>query len=273
MPETCEAIWETIAPIYLPKPDVEKWCSISNDFEKLWNFPNCVGAIDGKHIRIQRPPRAGSEYFNYKKYHSIHLLGIADAHGQFIYVDVGDYGRNCDSGVFKNSNIGKSIINKELNLPEKRELISESNDYFPYVFVADEAYPLLTNIMRPFPRKHLTMETRVFNYRLSRARRCIECAFGILTKKFRVFENTITLSPNKVQRVVLAACALHNMIRERENLINVYDESLTETTEFQESEQQQTTRPSKAARVFRNKFVEYFSSDTGSVPWQHKYSH
>ncbi|KAJ8949461.1 hypothetical protein NQ318_007562, partial [Aromia moschata] len=64
------------------------------------NFPNCLGAIDGKHIRIKMPPCSGSEYFNFKKYFSIILLAVVDADQCFTFVDVGHSGRNSDSNIF-----------------------------------------------------------------------------------------------------------------------------------------------------------------------------
>lgn len=50
---TCSAIWEILRPEYLQCPTEEQWKSIADGFEMKWNFPNCIGAIDGKHIRIQ----------------------------------------------------------------------------------------------------------------------------------------------------------------------------------------------------------------------------
>lgn len=44
----------------------QNWLDVSNDFFTTWNMPNCLGAIDGKHIKLKCPPNAGSQYFNYK---------------------------------------------------------------------------------------------------------------------------------------------------------------------------------------------------------------
>lgn len=51
--ETCSSIWKYLCSIVLPKCDAEDWHEIANDFAKKWNFPHCIGAIDGKHVVIQ----------------------------------------------------------------------------------------------------------------------------------------------------------------------------------------------------------------------------
>ena len=67
--ETCIALWKVLLENnYIKAPSSkEEWRKIAEEFETSWNFPNCIGAIDGKHIVIQAPPRSGSTYFNYKK--------------------------------------------------------------------------------------------------------------------------------------------------------------------------------------------------------------
>ena len=75
--ETCKAIATVFVSLYVKMPDNEaEWLRIAEAFERMWNFPNCIGALDGKHILIQRPPHGGSKFFNYKKFNSIVLMAI-----------------------------------------------------------------------------------------------------------------------------------------------------------------------------------------------------
>lgn len=97
--EICAAIWKYLRPIVMPKPTTESWVKIEDDYRRLWNFPNCIGAIDGKHVNIRAPWNSGSLYYNYKKFFSTVLLAITDAKYKFIVVDIGAYGRNNDSGI------------------------------------------------------------------------------------------------------------------------------------------------------------------------------
>ncbi len=58
--ETCRAIEKRMLPVYLPKPTEGMWKDIALSFENRWQFPNCIGALDGKHICITAPPKSGS---------------------------------------------------------------------------------------------------------------------------------------------------------------------------------------------------------------------
>lgn len=270
--ETCVAIWEVLSPLYLmTTPTPKKWETIANRFEELWNYPNCCGAIDGKHIRIEAPWNCGSAFFNYKSHHSIVLQAVVDAEGKFLVVDVGEAGRNNDGGVFMDSSFGKAFNSQKLNLPKPRKLGRAQDVYFPYVFVADDAYGLHKHLMKPFSRSsNLNAMRKIYNYRHSRARRIVECAFGMMAKKFRIFETSFLVHPDVTKDVVLACCALHNLIREKEgNLREVYDE-IFNIEEVDYLQEMVCARAAKAAYKVRENFVNYFNSDEGSVPWQEK---
>lgn len=94
--ETCNVIWEILSPIYVKVPDQDDWKKIENEFWTSWNFPNCFGALDGKHIDIIAPPRANSLTYNYHERHSLVLMAMCDAKYKFTYVDMGAYGKYID---------------------------------------------------------------------------------------------------------------------------------------------------------------------------------
>nr|XP_023017923.1 protein ANTAGONIST OF LIKE HETEROCHROMATIN PROTEIN 1-like [Leptinotarsa decemlineata] len=89
VPEVCDAIVEALQDyIKLPQSEAE-WNEIAQVFEEKCNFPNCIGAIDGKHIALVAPFHSGSEFFNYKGFFSIVLMAVVDANYNFIYVRLG----------------------------------------------------------------------------------------------------------------------------------------------------------------------------------------
>lgn len=101
VPEVCAAIYRGLKEQYLATPSTEQeWKNIARDFEVKWNFPMCIGAIDGKHVMVQKPPASGSYYYNYKGTNSIVLLALVDADYKFIYADVGTNRRVSNSGVW-----------------------------------------------------------------------------------------------------------------------------------------------------------------------------
>ncbi|XP_060809351.1 uncharacterized protein LOC106139025 isoform X3 [Amyelois transitella] len=170
--ETCQVIWNVLRPSVMPKPTREKWTRIAMEFDEKWNFPNCIGAID----------------------------------------DVGSYGRNSDGGIMQNSIFGKKLTSNALDIPPKKRL-PRTDLELPYVFIADEAFPLTTNIMRPFSSDRLTDEAmKIYNYRLSRARRIVENAFGILQERFELCQKGIQVQPKYIDNIILACTCLHNFI-------------------------------------------------------------
>lgn len=142
------------------------------------------------------------------------LLALVDANYKFIYVDVGAAGRAGDAGVFGDSTLKKALTSNSLDLPPPSTIPGISTEIHHHI-VGDDAFPLTTQVMKPYPHRNLNKRQRVYNYRLSRARRVVENAFGILAHRWRVFLTTIKLSPEKVTDIILAACCLHNFMVEK----------------------------------------------------------
>ena len=115
--DMCDAIVDKMMGEQMPFPEKEDWEKIAKDFWDVWNFPNCVGALDGIHVQIETSAKSGSLYFNYKKTFSTVLLALVDANFKFIAVDVGSYGKNSDGGIFIHSHLGQRFENGTTNLP------------------------------------------------------------------------------------------------------------------------------------------------------------
>lgn len=98
--DTCQSIVKNLMSEIMSQPTEERWKQISNDFWYVWNFPNCLGALDGKHFTIQASLNSGSNFFNYKKTFSVVLLVLVDVNYNFIAVDVSNYSKNSDGGIF-----------------------------------------------------------------------------------------------------------------------------------------------------------------------------
>ena len=206
-----EAIVKYVGKDYIKTPSsTNEWLRISNLFESRWNFPHCLGAIDGKHILITPPPDSGSQYFNYKKSFSVILLAIAGPDYECIYAHIGTSGRANDSGVWNKSDVRIQIEDENLGLPPPSPL-PYGREQVPYVFVGDDAFALTTNMMKPCPQRQLTDDKRVYNYR--RIRRISDNLFGILANRRRIFMSALKLSPRKVTSITMSALVLHNFSR------------------------------------------------------------
>ncbi|XP_058449070.1 uncharacterized protein LOC131429036 [Malaya genurostris] len=219
---------------------------------RRWNFPNCLGTLDGKHIFIKKPPNSGTEFYNNK-------------------VDVGAKGRDSDGGIFANSNLGHAVENNNRSVPSD-SILPGTDIGAPYVIVGDEAFPLKTYVMRPYPGQDLNNQKRIFNYRLSRARRTSENAFGILTQKFRIFNRRMELDPAYADKIVLATCILHNFIRQYDGMQDVHSGEGPSHQHHLELAQlsKRGGNSSKSAFQVREIYENYFNSEARAVPWQNE---
>ena len=148
----------------------EEWKSIAQMFNNRWNFPHCVGAIDGKHTAIKKPARSGTLFYNYKEFFSIVLLAVVDADYKFMHVDFGQTGSGSDAGVFNESPFKVAMEDGTLNMP-KADPPPHSDQPIEYFLIGNDAFALKTWLMKPLPLNNMTHQQSVYNYRLSRARR------------------------------------------------------------------------------------------------------
>ncbi|XP_023315653.1 protein ALP1-like [Trichogramma pretiosum] len=284
---TCCAIISVLANTYLRTPKSIVWKNIAKGFQAFWNMLNCIGAIDGLHIPIVAPANSGSSFFNYKKFNSIVLLGICNHRYEFTCVDIGSCGSESNGGILNRSLLGKALAEKQLNIPEELNNFPNSTMKSPYYFVGDAAFGLNNNMMRSFPGRHLEEGKKIFNYRLSRARRCIENSFGILKTRWKVLGGKpLPFSPDDVTNIATACVCLHNFLMARTQRSvrqsycpdNFVDTSINgRIVEGQWRQEVNVDRNSlppsedshiESAYVMRDNLKTYFNSPEGEVPWQ-----
>ncbi|KAK3925910.1 Protein ALP1-like [Frankliniella fusca] len=181
--ETTSVIWTVLEPLVFETPTEDTWLRVAAEFEAMWQLPHCIGAVDGKHIRLQQPALSGSQHFNYKGFHSVILMVVADAKSKILIADAGASGRRGDGGC---------------------QGVETATT--PFFFVGDAAFGRSLNMVTPFKGKFLPPEEEIFNYRISRARKNVENTFGILRKRFEILDKPIQTDIVCVTSTVLAIC-------------------------------------------------------------------
>lgn len=125
--------------------------------------------------------------------------------------------------------------------------------------------------MRPFPGDRIPRRKSIYNYRLSRARMVVECAFGILATRWRVLLTPINMTTENVDSVVLATCILHNYLLNPAQNNRLLDEAQEEGLGgLPEVRNMGGNRGGLEAQGVREKFCAFFNSAEGSVPWQER---
>ena len=159
---------------YIAQNTPDAWLDIAEQLSKRWNFHNCLGVIDGKHVAIRCPAKYGSHLYNYIGFYPIVLMAVVDAEYKFIFVDLGTKGSCSDCGTFKDCGFYQALDEGRAQIPQNAPLPND-DEPLPYCLVGDDAFGLRTWLMKPYPHRCMTNADRIFN-RLSRARRVVENA-------------------------------------------------------------------------------------------------
>ena len=284
--DVCKAITAEFVQEVMPVPTEEQeWVEIADAFMTKWDFPNTLGALDGKHVAIKCPPASGSLYYNYKKFFSVVLLALVDADYKFVWADVGGRGAASDAQLWNMSQLKESVEdpdNNILNIPPPRVLPNDTEGV-PFFIIADDAFGLKPSLMKPYSKRQMTREERIFNYRLSRARRVVENAFGILANRFGVLLTTMQQRPKTVRIIVTACMVLHNLMRLRyptlqNRLLDKEDAHRNIVPGVWRQERDMSdcvfalghNRDNREGKKQRNLIKHWSNSRAGSVSWQDK---
>lgn len=212
-------------------------------------------------------------------YNNLYIPFILSGSYKFLWTSVGAEGSASDAGVFNKSSLRRRLEEETLGVPEADPLPGDDRDT-EYFFVGDDAFPLRKWLMKPFPHRGLSHRERIFNYRLSRARRIVENAFGILAQRWRVLLTTIGLTAPHTVKVVKACVALHNLIRTRYPQLAVGEVDREDEDgniipgQWREGRELTPTRglpgnqQLREAKIQRLYLSDYYISPFAALPWQ-----
>ena len=217
----------------------------------------------------QMSTMGGSLYHNYKGFHLIVLLALVDGDYKFLWVNLGAVGSSSDAQIFKHSDLRHKIEDGTIGFPESESLVDDGPKV-NYFILGDDAFPLMFWIMKPYSRRGMDLNQRVFNYRLSQGRRVVENAFGILTSRFWIFQRPMQQEPPVVTRVVTVYLVFRNLLRMRYPTGQQDDfgaDGQPPIVLEGNGISHEGRNPLEAVKTERNILRDYFMTN-GQVPWQ-----
>ena len=202
------------------------------------------------------------------------MLALVDGQYKFRWVDVGTAGSCSDAQIFNTCHLKRKIDDGSIGFPDPAPITQGGRDV-PYFILADDAFALKTWLMKPYGRRMLTREERIANYRISRGRRVVENAFGILVSRFRVMMTTIELPPETVKDVVLTCVVLHNILRSQYQGQHVGQQPGGDDDDVPgdgrliggAADGGRDRNPAREAKRLRDYLKDYFNNE-GAVAWQ-----
>ncbi|CAF2068136.1 unnamed protein product [Rotaria magnacalcarata] len=177
-------------------------------FLNKFDYPMCLGALDGTHISIKPPQGLELDYYNYKKFHSIIMLATVDSNLLFTYVNVGAPGRCNDAYVYSKCQL-YDVVQGDIY---SKYYMKVNNTSVQTHLIADSAFPLDRTLMKPYAiQPDMPKENATFNYRLSRCRSTVERAFGILKNRFRCLKKKMEFHMDNTTNIIKTLVVLHNL--------------------------------------------------------------
>ncbi|XP_012161742.1 protein ALP1-like [Ceratitis capitata] len=259
--EFCAAVWNALKPNYLNYFPLTETVAqtIVNDFNNM-GFPQCIGALDGCHIEVKPKKEDAVDYYNYKGWYSVVLLALVDSRYRFLYINVGSPGRCNDSGIYERSSLKAELLRCKLLYDQRK---SFNNVEIPLVIIADSAFRLSRNVLKPFPfNVENTTAQREFNYRLSRCRRVVENAFGHLKARFRRIGKGLDNRIDNTNAIIKACCVLHNfLISQRDYITDTWLPDPGSMTEEQSRVVPLNERRLNLGDCYRNALSQHFAQD------------
>ena len=110
-----------------------------------------------------------------------------------------------DAQIFNDSELKECLEDGTIGFPDSDPMPNDSQN-MPYFILGDDAFVLRTYLIKPYSQHGLTHEQLRTNYRISRARRMVENAFGILAQRWQLLLTTMMQQPDIVRLICRVWC-------------------------------------------------------------------
>ena len=184
-----------------PIDDVSKLQQLEVEFRArskgaIWEGQ--VAAVDGVHLAMKAP--TAKEVNDPKRYHvarkdeyALLCMAMCDVERRILWYDIGHAPQTHDSLAFSGTPLGQRVARGDLPSP--------------FFINGDSAFAASPSMVTP------SGETGHddYNYHQSANRMPIECAFGILVRRFGIFWRPLSMRFNRRAPVVGACIRLHNL--------------------------------------------------------------
>ena len=259
--KVCRVICEHLGPqlIQLPRTEAEVKKKVAM-FSSRYDFPQCLGAVDGTHIEIKQPTHNATDFVNRKSHFTINVQACCDCNCVFMDVVVKWSGSVHDARVFTNSTLNAKFKSGEI--PSCLKRIVEDEDPIQVFILGDPAYPLLPYLMKEYANGGATQQEQYFGYRLCSARNVIECAFGRLKARFLALRRAMDINLEDLPTVIYACLVLHNYCELNKESISEEQvrSALDIERQLQPENQRSTTQGNEnQAKQTRRVLTKYFS--------------
>ena len=209
-----------------------------------------IGTLEGRHIPIIQ---TSTNYETEEGGQStVPVLALVNSNYELIHVDIGAEKYSSDGEFWKNSSLKKLLDDDVFPVPSR---LTGTNDYVPYVVLADDAFPLQPYLMKRYPGNGRSQKERSFTQVFEATHGTANQAFNILYSRFGVLRGPVYLHPSKVKKILLAVFTIHNLLRKlcpHESFDRI-ENNFPKFRPIKEVE-------SEESKDVRKKYANYFSS-------------
>lgn len=187
----------TLAKRYINLPtDEDQLHQIEFGFYRIARFPNCVGALDCTHIKIQSPGGDDADsYQNSKGDFSVNVQCICDSSLQFTNVVCRCPGSIQDWTIFSQTKVKQQF---------------ENGEFANSILVGDSAYFVKPYLLTPLSDP-TTAEEHLYNGSHIRTQKIIKKCFELWKRRFPILALGIRQKVDKIRATIVATAVLHNM--------------------------------------------------------------